>query len=90
MFSNLIVGKSGTSCATKRFNTTFERSDQWLSGARSTMRRSTFTLCHALLKKAILHHTEGLVKTELATTCTVLSAHVACWWDIIRLQIPSL
>ena len=28
----------------------------------------TFTLCHALLKKAILHHTERLVKTELATT----------------------
>ena len=25
-------------------------------------------LCHALLKKAILLHTEGLVKTEMAST----------------------
>ena len=29
---------------------------------------STFILCYVLLKKAILVHTEGLVKTEMAST----------------------
>ena len=33
---------------------------------------STFILYYALLKKAILLHTEGLVKTEMASTVPAL------------------
>ena len=36
LFSTLTAGKSETSCATETFSTSFERSDQWLSGARSS------------------------------------------------------
>ena len=30
------TGKSGIGCAAETFDTSFERSDQWLSGARSS------------------------------------------------------
>ena len=38
---------------------------------------STFILCYVLLKTAILLHTEGLVKTEMANTVTINTLQVA-------------
>ena len=58
MFSTLTAGKSGTSCATETFNASFERSDQCME-QEAQGRGKTSTLSHALLKKAILHHTEA-------------------------------
>ena len=59
--------KSGTNWDTETFITSIERSDQWLSGARSSSGR-IFTLCHVLLKKAILHHTEAAMPFFLSTS----------------------
>ena len=46
-------------------------------------RGSTFTLCHALLKKAILHHTEAGVRFSLSICvcigCSIYRRHCNHW-----------
>ena len=60
--STLTFHISKTTCGIYSYNTSFESPNQWLLGLRRIKGGSTFTLCHAFLKKAILQHkrTQGM------------------------------